>query len=270
MESATVDTATSRSGPPTARATGSPLGGPAAYAAEFLGTLMLVLFIVLVLAVGAPAPDGLNYLDFAVIGLVHAFVLTLLIASLGGTSGAHFNPAVTVALLLKRKIVAADAAIYIVVQLLGAICGALIAKALIPDAADAVKVGSTLISEGRFLDGAVGKAVLAEFIGTFALMWAIMAMAVNPRGDRQWAPFVIGITLALGVMTIGPLTGAGFNPARSFGPAIAGGEFGDAADFLLAYVLGPLLGAIAAAFAYTAIVIDPQDRVEQRPIDTLD
>jgi len=259
-----------RATPPPQPRGGNPVGGPPAYAAELLGTLMLVLFIVLVLSIAAPAPDGFGVLDFAVIGLVHAFVLMLLVASLGGVSGAHFNPAVTIALLAKRKIGGGDAAIYIACQLVGAILGALIGKALISDAADAMNVGATTISEGRFLDGAVGKAMIAEFIGTFALMWAIMAMAVNPRADRSWAPFVIGAALGLGAMTIAPLTGAGFNPARSFGPALIANEFGGAGDFLLAYVLAPVLGAVAAALAYTAIVLAPEQRGEMRPVDKLD
>jgi MIP family channel proteins len=267
VEATVADPGGARAVPPRHRDHEIPARGPAAYAAEVLGTLMLVLFVVLVLSVGAPAPDGLNFTDFAVIGLVHAFVLSLLIWSLGSASGAHFNPAVTIALAVKRKISGKDAGVYILCQLVGAVLGALIAKALIPDAADAVNVGATTVGEGRFLDGAIGKGLLAEFIGTFALMWAIMAMAVNPRGNPDWAPWVIGTTLALGVMTIGPLTGAGFNPARSFGPGILGDDF-EIGDFLIAYTAGPILGALAAAFAYTAIVLDPQHKLEQRPIDT--
>ncbi len=120
--------------PPVARATGSPRGGPAAYIAELLGTFTLVLFIVLVLSLGAAPPEGLGFNDFAVIGLVHAFALALLIWAFGGASGAHFNPAVTVALAVRRKIAPADALIYIVVQLIGAILAALVAKVLIEDA----------------------------------------------------------------------------------------------------------------------------------------
>ncbi len=252
-----TQTAGARAVPPPQPRGGNPVGGPPAYAAELLGTLLLVLFIVLVLSIAAPAPDGFGVLDFAVIGLVHEFVLMLLVASLGGVSGAHFNPAVTIALLVKRKISPADAGIYIACQLVGAILGALIAKALISDAADAMNVGATTISEGRFLDGAVGKGMIAEFIGTFVLMWAIMATAVNPRGSREWAPFIIGAALGLGVMCIGPLTGAGIHPARSFGPALVGGEFGGAGDFLLVYVLAPVIGAVVAGFAYFNLFIAP-------------
>jgi glycerol uptake facilitator protein len=269
MEASNVEAAAA-SIPPrdAARATFAPLGRPAAYAAELFGTLTLVLFIVIVVSLTAPADDGgLGFTDFAVIGLVHVFVLMLLIHSLGAASGAHFNPAVTIALTVKRKIEPGDAAFYIVVQLLGALLGAIIAKVLVDDFGVAVEYGSTTVSDR--LDGEAGKGIIAEFIGAFFLMWSIMAMAVNPSSDRSWAPFVIGATLGLGVMCMAPLTGAGFNPARSFGPAVIG-TFDGAGNFLLVYVLGPILGALAAAFAYSAIVLDPQERTEARPIDTYD
>jgi MIP family channel proteins len=269
MEASNVEAAAA-SIPPRgpARATVAPLGRPAAYAAELLGTLTLVLFIVLAVSLSAPADEGgLGFTDFTVIGLVHVFVLMLLIHSLGAASGAHFNPAVTIALIVKRKIEPGDAAFYIVMQLTGALLAAIIAKILVNDPGAAVDYASTTVSDR--LDGEAGKGIIAEFIGTFFLMWAIMAMAVNPNAERGWAPFVIGATLGLGVMCIAPLTGAGFNPARSFGPAVIG-TFDGAGNFLLVYVLGPVLGALAAAFAYTAIVLDPQERAEARPIDTYD
>jgi MIP family channel proteins len=234
--------------------------GLPAYAAEFLGTFVLVFFICMIFSVSA----GLGFTDFAVIGLVHAFVLLLLIHSLGGTSGAHFNPAVTVALTAVRKIAPPDALIYVFLQLAGAVAGALVCRLLLEDPGRAVDYGATVVSE-QLLDGSVLKALVAEFIGAFVLMWAYMAMTVNPRGSREWAGLVIGATLGVAVMVIAPLTGAGFNPARSFGPAIVGGE---GADFWL-YVLGPLLGALAAAFAYLAIVLGPESRLAERPVDKL-
>src|SRR5437764_4639260 len=98
--------------------------GPSAYAAELIGTLLLVLFIGSILSTAS----GLGVTDFAVIGLLHVFVLGMLVATLGGTSGAHFNPAVTIALAAIRKIRLPDAAIYIVVHLAGALLAALIVK----------------------------------------------------------------------------------------------------------------------------------------------
>ncbi|CAN5474842.1 MIP/aquaporin family protein [soil metagenome] len=230
-----------------------------AYAAELVGTFLLVFFICLIVSVAA----GLQVSDFAVIGLVHVFVLSMLIYTLGGTSGAHFNPAVTVALAALREIRPIDAVIYIFLQLSGAIAGALLTKALLLDEGEAANYGATLV--GPFLSGKAFPGLIAEAMGTFVLMWAIMGTAVNPRGRREWAGLVIGGTLGFAVMAIGPLTGAGFNPARSFGPALVSGEW---ANFWI-YVVGPLLGALLAAFAYQAIAIAPQRRRGDRPVDKL-
>jgi MIP family channel proteins len=231
-----------------------------AYVAEFIGTFILVFFITMVLSVAA----GLGVTDFAVIGLVHAFVLMMLIHSLGGASGAHFNPAVTAALVAVQKITPQGAAGYWVMQLAGGVAGTLVTKVLLTDEGDKTSYGATLVSDA-FLQGKPLPGLLAEAMGTFFLMWAIMAMAVNPRGSRDWAGFVIGATLGVSVMIIGPLTGAGFNPARSFGPAVVSGEW---ADFWI-YIVGPLLGAIAAASAYKRLVLYPLERELERPVDHL-
>ena len=82
-----------------------------------------------------------------------------------------------------------------------------------------------------------------------------MGAAVNPRSHKAWAPLVIGAAYGVSVMVLGPMTGAALNPARAFGPALVSGEFGGGGTFLLAYVLGPVAGALAAAFAYGAIVL---------------
>src|SRR4051812_5890475 len=122
--------------------------GLPAYLAEFIGTFLLVLFIGIILAgTAATAKGGLGYADFAVIGLLHAFLLCMLIATLGGTSGAHFNPAVTVTLTALKKISPVDAVVYIVVQLAGAVCAALVVKALITGAADATNYGATGVNK---------------------------------------------------------------------------------------------------------------------------
>ncbi len=240
--------------------------GPAAYAAELIGTLMLVFFICTVLTVeqGGSTP----YLDFAVIGLVHALVLSMLVYTLGGASGAHFNPAVTTTLAALRKIAPLDAFIYIVVQLSGGILGASLCKALLNGPGqDPVNYGAVGVS--KLLHGSAGLALVAEIIGTFVLMWAIMGMAVNPRGERALAGLVIGSTLGFAVMAIGPMTGASFNPARALGPGLVANHFGPAGTWLLAYVVGPLIGAGLAGALYTLIVLGPQHREGRRPVDTL-
>jgi glycerol uptake facilitator protein len=244
--------------------------GPSAYVAEFLGTLILVFSIAMVLSLHQVSSEGLGYQDFAVIGFVHVFALAMLVASLGGTSGAHFNPAVTVALAALRKIRPTHAAIYVAVQLAGGVCGALLVRVILSDEGRAVKYGSVGISP-KFLSGRTGLGFLCELIGTFLLMWAIMAAAVNPRAERGWAPWIIGGTLGFAVMIFGPLTGAGFNPARAFGPAVVGSGFGGFGTWLVAFVLGPIVGALLAATGYTALVLRPQGRAPgDRPIDSLD
>jgi glycerol uptake facilitator protein len=237
--------------------------GPAAYIAEFIGTFVLVMAISMTLTLsGGVYHYGLP--DLSVLFLVHAFALLLLISSLGSVSGAHFNPAVTTALTAIRKIAPVDAVIYVLCQLSGAVLGTLVVRVLLVDEGRAAKYGATTISQ-QLVQGKVLPGLVAETIGTFLLMWAIMAMAVNPRSDRDWAGLVIGGTLGLAVMLFGPLTGAGFNPARSFGPALVSGTW---TDFWV-YVLAPVVGALLAAFAYTGLVLKPQERVGERPVDKL-
>jgi MIP family channel proteins len=241
--------------------------GPAAYLAEFLGTFGLVLFICFVVILYAPGPvapaqPGLPetqpFQDWAVIGLVHAFILFALIQVFAIVSGAHFNPAVTVALAAIRQIRAIDAAIYIVVQVIGGIAAAAVAKLMLNN--DAAGAGGAFGGPGvgDQAGGDVAVALGAEVIGTFFLVLAIVGIAVNPRGVKDWAGFAIGATLGAAVMIFGPLSGAGLNPARSFGPSLFG-DFADvnALEWILIYVVGPLLGALLAAFLYFQTVILP-------------
>jgi glycerol uptake facilitator len=232
--------------------------GPAAYIAEFIGTLLLVFFITAVLSLYVAVPSRLNpapFIDFSVIGLVHAFVLFMLIQTLAVISGAHFNPAVTVVMTVLRQIKLPDAAVYIVAQLAGGVAGALLTKLLLEDEGKGVNYGITAVSSR--LDGAIFPGMVVEALGTFVLIWAIVGVAVNPRAATDWAALAIGATLGMLVMVIGPLTGAGFNPARSFGPAIVSGEWGGAGDFLLVYVLAPLIGAVLSGLVYFNLVIAP-------------
>lgn len=234
--------------------------GPAAYAAEFIGTLLLVFFITMA-ASGfvqqATATNPNPFIDWSVIGLTHTFSLFVLIQTLALASGAHFNPAVTVALTALRQIKPPDAAIYIVAQLAGAVAGALITKWLLTDFANAEAVNYGAPAPSDRLDGKIGLAMLGEFMGTFFLLWAIVGVAVHPGGLKEWAALAIGAALGVAVFVIGPLTGGSFNPARAFGPALVSGEFGGAGDFLLGYVLAPVLGGLAAALVFFNVMMAP-------------
>lgn len=225
----------------------------AAYVAEFLGTYLLVLAIGTILAVNSPG--GLGYTDFAVVGLVHAFVLMMLIHTLGGTSGAHFNPAVTAGLLAIGRIRAVHAAVFWVAQFAGAILAALTVEGILSVQGKAVNYGAPKVSQ-QYLHGHTFVALVVEGIGTFLLVWSIMGVGINRQGLASWAGFVIGATLGTAVMLFGPLTGAGFNPARAVGPALVSGFWANGASFILIYVVGPILGAVLATFGYSLLVPD--------------
>jgi MIP family channel proteins len=235
--------------------------GPAAYIAEFIGTLLLVFFVTAVVSLYVTVPSRLNpnpFIDWSEVGLVHVFLLFGLIQTLAVISGAHFNPAVTGAMAALRQISLIDSAIYIVAQFAGGVAGALLTKALLLDEGKAVNYGAPAISSR--LDGAILPGMVVEGLGTFFLVWVIFGVAVSPRAAKDWAALAIGGALGMGVMVFGPLTGASFNPARAFGPALVSGDFGGADTFLLVYVLAPVVGALVAGFAYFNLVIAPGKR----------
>jgi MIP family channel proteins len=232
--------------------------GPAAYIAELIGTFALVFFITMVVSLyitPAAANQPQPFIDWSVIGLVHAFVLFMLIQSLAVISGAHFNPAVTVALASIRQIRPPEALIYIVLQCAGGILGALLTKALISDEGAAINYGATAVSSR--LDHSIFLGALCEGVGAFFLIWAIVGVAVNPAGLKDWAGLAIGTTLGFLVMVFGPLTGAGLNPARALGPALVGHAFDGIGHFVWVYAVAPVIGAIVAALLYTYVFTTP-------------
>lgn len=228
--------------------------GLAAYIAELLGTLFLVFVIgVVVTLFVATTPDAQTGSDFAVVGLVHAFVLFTLIISFGAASGGHFNPAVTFAAALQRRIDPVDAVVYVLAQLSGGVLGALLVKGILLDEGRAGGYGNPEVSG---LLGSNFQGFIVEGLGTFLLVLVIVAVAMNPRARQEWAPLAIGATLGFVVMIFGALTGGSVNPARWFGPALIGDGL-DGSD-LLVYVLGPLVGALLAALAYRFVIAGPQ------------
>ena len=235
--------------------------GLAAYIAELVGTLFLVFFVtsvvVLYVASGQNAQFGS---DFAVVGLTHAFVLFVLIASIGVASGGHFNPAVTGAFIVMRRIDPIDGLVYMLAQLSGGVLGALLTKAFLLDEGrppTTARPRSATCSAGAF------QGALVEGIGTFVLVLTVLAMALNPE-VRRWAALAIGAALGFLVMVLGPLTGGSFNPARWFGPALVGNDFTDA----WVYIVGPLVGGLLAA-AFYRFVIEPASGPAAEVADTV-
>ena len=229
--------------------------GLAAYIAELIGTLFLVFVIGVVVTLFVATNDASQTgSDFAVVGLVHAFALFLLIMAFGQVSGGHFNPAITIAAAAMRRIDPIDAVVYILAQLSGAVLGALLVKAILLDEGRAANYGAAAISpliSGPFAGACV------EALGTFLLVLAVCAVAMNPRARQEWAPYVIGTTLGFAVMIFGPLTGGSFNPARWFGPALIGDSFNGFSDSW-PYVIGPIVGALVAFLVYRFVIAGPQ------------
>jgi MIP family channel proteins len=216
---------------------------PASYVAEFLGTFFLVFAISMVVCLFVN-PQGTGS-DWVAVGLVHGLVLFLIVATLGYVSGAHVNPAVTVAAMALRTIRVSDGIVYILLQLAGAVAGALMTKfLLLDDLADQQNVGAVALNFSLISNSFAG--VVAEGLGTFLLVWAVIGVAMNPRANRAWAPLVIGTTLAFLLMVLGPLTGGGLNPARWFGTALVGGEWDD----FWVWIIGPVVGGLLAAVSY--------------------
>ena len=220
--------------------------------AEAIGTAILVLFgagsVVAALTLG----DGeLDYAGLGMVAITFALAIALAIYAFGNTSGAHLNPAVSVSLAAVGRFPWSEVPGYIGAQLAGGLVGAaLIWAAFGSDALD-LGMGQTSIADGtNYL-----QAIVAEAIGTFLLVTAIMALAVDRRAPGGWAGLMIGLSVAAAILLIGPLTGGSLNPARTFGPlvvaTIGGGDtfWGD----LPAYVIGPVIGGVVAAMAYDAV-----------------
>lgn len=224
--------------------------GLAAYLAELIGTFLLVFFIVsvvvLFVATGSQAQFGS---DFAVVGLVHAFLLFGLIVMFGVVSGGHFNPAVTLAAAVIKRISPVDALIYMLAQLSGGVLGALLAKGLLVDEGRATHYAAPEVSG---LLGGNFQGSIVEAVGTFCLVLVILAAVYSKKSVKDWAPLAIGTTLGFIVMVGGPLTGGSFNPARWFGPALVANHWGG----VWPYLVGPIVGSLVAAIVYK-LVLEP-------------
>ncbi|MDD1727606.1 MAG: aquaporin family protein [Methanospirillum sp.] len=197
--------------------------------------------------IGIGALGGLG--DWLAIGLAFAFVITAVIYATGRISGAHINPAVTIALWATKRFPTTDCGAYILAQIIGASIGSFLFAA--SAGMDAVTIGG-LGATAPFPGISMGQAMLAEGIGTFILMLVIMGVAVDRQAPAGFAGLIIGLTVGGVITTTGNIAGASLNPARTFGPYLGDLLLGGNNLFINypIYVIGPVLGAVAAAFLY--------------------
>lgn len=180
------------------------------------------------------------------ISLVFGLVVMVMIYAGGHLSGAHYNPAVTLAFVIGRHFPPREAVAYIGAQCAGATAGALLLLAVFTDAP--AQLGATVPSVADL------SALVYEVVLTAFLMLVITAVATDTRAVGAAAAIAIGGTVGLDALFGGPITGASMNPARSLGPALAAGEW----DAFWVYVLGPVLGAALGVLTY-GLLRGPRD-----------
>jgi glycerol uptake facilitator protein len=245
--------------------------------AEFLGTFTLLVFglgvvahFVLRNAVGDPAPGNANtFGDFTTVNWAWGFGVVMGVYVAGGISGAHINPAVTLALAVRRGFPWAKVGPYWVAQLLGAFVAALLIRWNFYEWFNQVDPGKTYATQGVFSTSpGPGLSVLggfrSEIIGTAVLVMMVLAIidARNTAPGSNMAPLIIGLLVVAIGMSLGALSGYAINPARDFGPRLASwltgwstamsaptGEF-----YAWVPIVGPLIGGVLGAFVYDGFI----------------
>lgn len=211
--------------------------------AEAVGTFGLVFAGTGAIVIDAETAGAIGHVG---IGLTFGLIVMAMIYAIGHISGAHINPAVTLAFAATRHFPMRLVPLYIGAQLLGALLASLLLRALFGLSAN---LGATIPA------GSAGQSLVLEVVLTLFLMFVIMAVATDVRAVGQAAAIAIGGTVGLEALFAGPISGASMNPARSLAPAMAAGVW----DSQWIYVIGPVLGALAGAWMYVVIRAVPEE-----------
>lgn len=197
------------------------------------------------------------------VAVAHGLILSIGVSATMNVSGGHLNPAVTVCMLVTKRIGISDAIQYIIAQLIGAtIAGALVYLAFkdMHDAHGISVVKLKALGSPAFDENVVtmGKAIFFEAMMTFVLVFAIFGTAVDPRAPKIGG-FGIGLAIAADILFGGPITGAAMNPSRAFGPGLVASMTGNLPQFAsqqIVYWVGPIAGAVLAALLYDGFIME--------------
>jgi MIP family channel proteins len=214
---------------------------PKALMAEFAGTFFFIFLGVGSVLIDQQLEKKMSYIGL--VGIAFAFFagLSIAITFSAKASGGHINPAVTLSLWLAKQIQLVPAVLYIIVQLLGAIVGAWILTLLFPPFVwQPVHLATPILSDVSVLGG-----ILIEGLITFLLVLTVFTTAIDEKAPKMGG-FWIGFVVLVGVLSFGPKTGAAFNPARWFGPALVSGTW----DYWYVYPIAEVIGAVVAYFFY--------------------
>lgn len=229
---------------------------PRAWFAEGVATFCLVFFGPLSVTLSAVAfGSGLSIESIIMISLGHGAAIGLMVYAFGHVSGAHINPAVTIPMIITRKIGIKDGAAYIVFQLIGAVAAAAAHKAILPELGAKVNFG-TQGGPSKLLNGDVMSALGVEMILTFFLVTVIFMTAVHKKAPAGMYGLAIGGMIFLIHLVGVPLTGASVNPARTFGPAVISGFW----EFHWIYWVGPIIGGIIAGLIMNYLFVKKAEK----------
>ncbi|EFA76109.1 aquaporin [Heterostelium album PN500] len=225
--------------------------------AEFLGTMFLVFYAAGSVMTAFYVTGGDSAARILLISTIQGFALAALIWSISGISGCNLNPAVSVANMLSGRVGLINAIAYIAAQVVGSIAGAAIIKGCIPWRFTQA-LGNTRLGPGV----GSGNGFLFEMITTSFLCMIVLGTSIFNIWDRKLnriAPFAIGMALFAGVAVALPFTGGALNPVRALGPSIVGGTWYNH----WIYWLGPMVGALMAAFIFRVLLQERFDVIDK-------
>lgn len=186
------------------------------------------------------------------VGLTNMLVLTVMVWTGSAVCGSHYNPAVTIGLLLTKKIPVITAITYIAAQLAGSLLGGVILKVLVPqNYLDGARAANQALGYPHYTSGQFTQAFILEFIGTFMWMYMYYALIIDKRAPKHVYGLAIGGTYGVCTLAFMKISGAALNPARVFGPSLLDLSF----QGWPIHIGATILGAITAAFLYNILLL---------------